>query len=322
MWIVSGAHTVAQQDARHGIRADQQHGGRMEARYRVVFAGQIQAGLDLALVKQEAATRLKASPEQLDQLFSLPRVILKKDVDAAYAHAYVAALREIGMLVELEPLLQETPAAHLESPLPPQISSVPPPEPRAESPLVTPAPPAEAHTKAPASAPAEENVIIQDGPAPLAVTMAGTEQTGSDLANTLAPLETAYTPPAPEAAPANPLTSSYERMQANLARAEAVLNASRRPAEPLAAVPEPPLFIRPAETIPAAPPATGLAVSVEATASPAPSPTEPPQPLLAKAPLLFRTTIECSECGTPHIIEGRLMVTVLPSPSVEPLVKL
>lgn len=299
----------------------------MEARYRVVFAGRIQAGLDLALVKQEAGTRLRASPEQLDQLFSLPRVILKKDVDGAYAHAYVAALREIGMLVELEPLpQQEIPPAQLESPPSPRISSAPPPEPRTEStPVTHMVPPAGARTGTPASAPVEENVIIQDSPAPLAVTTAGAEQTGSDLANTLAPLDTAHAPPAPEAAPANPLTSSYERMQANLARAEAVLNASRRPAEPLAAVPEPPVFTRAAEAAPtaapAAPVASSLTVSLDTTAAPAPSPAEPLQPLPAKAPLLFRTTIECSECGTPHIIEGRLMVTVLPSPGVEPQVK-
>jgi len=295
----------------------------MEARYRVVFAGRIQAELDLALVKQEAATRLKASPEQLDQLFSLPRVILKKDVDGAYAHAYVAALREIGMLVELEPLQQETHTADPESPPSPQASSAPPPEPRTESPLVTHmTPPAEARAETPATTPAEENVIIQDSPAPLAVGATNTEQTGSDLANTLAPLDTAYTPPVTETAPANPLTSSYERMQANLARAEAVLNASRKPAESLASPSEPPLFIRAAETAPAALPASSLGVSVDTTVSPVPSPAEPPQQLLAKAPLLFRTTIECSECGTPHIIEGRLMVTVLPSPSVEPPVKI
>jgi hypothetical protein len=294
----------------------------METRYRVVFAGRIQAGLDLALVKQEAGTRLKASPEQLDQLFSLSRVILKKDVDGTYGHAYVAALREIGMLVELEPLQQETPSGHIEPPHPAQ----PPFSSPQESPLTgafgADAAPAVAKAPAqnpqnPVTTPAEENVIIQDSPAPLAVTTANAEQAGNDLANTLAPLDTAHTPPATEAAPANPLTSSYERMQANLARAEAVLNASRKPAESLAIAPKPPLFTHTAETTPpAAPPAlpaSSLGVSVDTTASPVPSPAEPPQQLLAKAPLLFRTTFECSECGTPHIIEGRLMVTVVPS---------
>jgi hypothetical protein len=294
----------------------------METHYRVVFAGRIQAGLDLALVKQEAGTRLKASPEQLDQLFSLPRVILKKDVEGAYGHAYVAALREIGMLVELEPLQQEAPSVHIEPPHPAQPPFSSPQESQLTSALGAEEAPAVA--KAPSqtprhsvTTPAEENVIIQDSPAPLAFATANPEQTGSDLANTLAPLDTAHTPPATEAAPANPLTSSYERMQANLARAEAVLNASRKPAESLVTAPEPPLFVRAAETPPAATPAalpaSSLGVSVDTTVSPALSPAEPPQQLLAKAPLLFRTTIECSECGTPHIIEGRLMVTVVPS---------
>lgn len=272
----------------------------MEARFRVVFTGRVRTDLDPAQVKQEAATRLRASPAQLDQLFSLPRVILKKNVDVEYGHAYMQALQEIGMLVELEPMPADHSAAPVEAP--PLSPDAPPlSDASGTPPFVTPA----------AGAPAvDERVIIPDDPPPVSQTTNTQEAAADDLAKSLAPLTAAY--PAP--AGASSISSSYERMQANLARAEALLNASPKPALgdiPTAEADKTP--VRPTEqamTEQGPTPAKSFSVSIGATISAA---QEPQSSQIAKAPLLFRTTIECTACGTPHIIEGRLLVSVVPS---------
>lgn len=282
----------------------------MEAKLRIVFAGHIQPGLDLAQVKQDAAIRLRASPAQLDQLFSLPRVILKKNVDADYAHAYAETLREIGMLVELEPMPNEGTAGNNAPPAPapsnPQSST--PAAPSTAQPASTTAAPGiqpptlETPTKLPAAAAheAEERIIIPDdslSPSPLATAH---DNPTDDLARSLAPLDAAYGSTAAPSA----IHSSYERMQANLAKAEALLNASPKLAP--TAVPGTPYTT--AEQVQT----DEVSVSIAATSAPAGTP-ELQTVQIAKAPLLFRTTIECTACGTPHIIEGRLMISVVPS---------
>lgn len=281
----------------------------MEARFRVVFTGRVRTDLDPAQVKQEAATRLRASPAQLDQLFSLPRVILKKNVDAEYGYAYMQALQEIGMLVELEPMPADHSAAPVEAP---SLSPDTPPlsDTSGTPPFVTPAAEAPASPATSVAPAVDERVIIPDDPPPVSQTTTAQEAAADDLAKSLAPLTEAY----PTPAGASSISSSYERMQANLARAEALLNASPKPALgdiPTAEADKTP--VRPTEqamTEQSLTQAKSFSVSIGATISAAQE-AQPSQ--IAKAPLLFRTTIECTACGTPHIIEGRLLVSVVPS---------
>lgn len=285
----------------------------MEAKFRVVFTGRIQDGLDPARVKQEAATRLKASPAQLDQLFSLPRVILKKSVDADYGQAYVQALHEIGMLVELEPLPEDASGSTgRAAETPPVPDSAPPPARPMPKALSSPNVPALEEGKGLAP---EENVIIPDIPAPVHVSADLPDPMADDLASSLAPLEAAYPG---TAGPASSIISSYERMQANLSRAEALLNASHR----LEVSPPATAETLPAKDSPPPHPASeprGASQTGEPAMPPAGQPApqqEVSTPQIAQAPLLFRTTIECTTCGTPHIIEGRLLVSILPSGEV------
>lgn len=198
----------------------------MEPTFRIVFQGKLLAGSDPTQVRQRVGARLKASPAQLETLFSGARMILKKNLSASSAQAYLHALQALGMQVALE--------------------SCPPEASRSTS---SPARPETAQEVAPvilessASAPERSPAI-------------------NALANTLAPLDFAHQDTRP---------------------------ADRNPHES-------------APTHSVTPPHPRTAQPIEAPAA------SPP----AEAPLLFRTRIVCTECGTRHIIEGRLMISAIP----------
>lgn len=80
----------------------------MATEYRVIFAGAVLAGFELDAVKQTAGARLKASPEQVNRLFSGCSAVLKKGLSHELGERYIAELRRIGMVVEL---VAEVPAA-------------------------------------------------------------------------------------------------------------------------------------------------------------------------------------------------------------------
>lgn len=70
--------------------------------YRVVFSGEIAAGFEPAAVFQSAKQRMKASPTQMDKVFSGRKVVLKKGMTDKEGAYYVAELQKIGMRVFLE----------------------------------------------------------------------------------------------------------------------------------------------------------------------------------------------------------------------------
>ncbi|HSD36326.1 MAG TPA: hypothetical protein VLC92_02390 [Rhodocyclaceae bacterium] len=87
----------------------------MALQFQIVFQGKLLDGFELAAVKASAARRLKATPEQVDRLFSGKRAILKKNLPDDTAQRYAGELRRIGMLVVIEPELVKTPAPDVDS---------------------------------------------------------------------------------------------------------------------------------------------------------------------------------------------------------------
>ncbi|GAA5159684.1 hypothetical protein GCM10025770_06380 [Viridibacterium curvum] len=74
----------------------------MAAQFRILFAGAILEGFELAAVKVAAGDKLKANPAQVDRLFSGKRAVLKKNLPDDKAQQYFRVLRRIGMDVTLE----------------------------------------------------------------------------------------------------------------------------------------------------------------------------------------------------------------------------
>ncbi|WP_018609818.1 hypothetical protein [Uliginosibacterium gangwonense] len=81
----------------------------MDARYRIVFKGQIHEGYDLALVKKLVAFRLNASATQIERLFTGRKVIVKADLSERIANRYVGELSKLGMVAWAEPERKKTP---------------------------------------------------------------------------------------------------------------------------------------------------------------------------------------------------------------------
>ncbi|MDP5239574.1 hypothetical protein Q9Q94_08535 [Uliginosibacterium sp. 31-16] len=93
----------------------------METEYRVVFAGVVLEGFDPEVVKHAASSRLKASPEQLERLFSGRTAVLKKGLNSETGARYVAELTRLGMQVKLEATILTTAASPvIQPPAPPR----------------------------------------------------------------------------------------------------------------------------------------------------------------------------------------------------------
>ena len=90
----------------------------MDKTFRIVFQGAVRDGLDPAAVRQHAATRLKASPTQIERIFSGARAVLKQGLDAAQGQAYQRALEQLGMIITVEEISSTTllpPPARIEA---------------------------------------------------------------------------------------------------------------------------------------------------------------------------------------------------------------
>jgi len=96
-----------------------------DARFHIVFAGQLVKGADLATVKSNLGKIFKMDAARVEKLFSGQPVVLKKDADQATAMKFRAVLKQAGAECELRPVAasDQTPAT----------SSAPVPEPRSAS---------------------------------------------------------------------------------------------------------------------------------------------------------------------------------------------
>ncbi len=75
-----------------------------EARFHVVFAGQLVKGADPDTVKGNLGRLFKMDADRVEKLFSGQPVVLKKDADQATAMKFRAALKQAGAECVLKPL--------------------------------------------------------------------------------------------------------------------------------------------------------------------------------------------------------------------------
>lgn len=80
-----------------------------DARYHIVFAGQLVKGADPAAVKANLGKLFKLDGGRVEKLFSGQEVVLKKDADQATAMKFRAVLKQAGAECELRPV--DPPAA-------------------------------------------------------------------------------------------------------------------------------------------------------------------------------------------------------------------
>lgn len=110
-----------------------------DARFHVVFAGQLVKGADPETVKANLGRLFKMDAAKVEKLFSGQPVVLKKDADQATAMKFRAALKQAGAECVLKPL-QDTAPAPAAAPASAAIPAAPatstpasPPEPNQDS---------------------------------------------------------------------------------------------------------------------------------------------------------------------------------------------
>lgn len=70
--------------------------------YELAFYGELAPGAELEDCKTKLGQLFKASPAQIDKMFSGQRVVLKSKLDSATAEKYLAALKARGAVCKLE----------------------------------------------------------------------------------------------------------------------------------------------------------------------------------------------------------------------------
>ncbi len=70
--------------------------------YELAFYGELSPGAELEDCKAELGQLFKASPAQIDKMFSRQRVVLKSKLDAVTGEKYLAALKARGAVCKLE----------------------------------------------------------------------------------------------------------------------------------------------------------------------------------------------------------------------------
>lgn len=131
----------------------------MEEQNQLVFYGEILPGHDVEAVKAKLAELLKLTADQVANVFSGRKVVLRKSLPSEQAVSYVARLEKMGVKVFAEPLTA-APAIPAPAPIPAAAAVAPPPapEPAALATTTAPAP------QAPALAIAEPAVEEMDCP--------------------------------------------------------------------------------------------------------------------------------------------------------------
>ena len=103
-----------------------------DARFNIVFSGELVAGADPAKVRENLAKVFKMDLAKVEALFSGKPVVIKKGADEATATKFRAVLRQAGAQCEVVPLDQpaqtpapEAPAAAQESAASPEPGTAP-----------------------------------------------------------------------------------------------------------------------------------------------------------------------------------------------------
>jgi hypothetical protein len=112
-----------------------------DARFNVVFAGEIVNGADPAKVRENLAAAFRMDMAKVEALFSGKRVVVKKDADQATAMKFRAVMKQAGAVCDLERVGAEPPAVTPAEEKPAAPASVPAASsPRSPAPPATPAP--------------------------------------------------------------------------------------------------------------------------------------------------------------------------------------
>ncbi|MCC1497914.1 hypothetical protein [Alcanivorax sp. 1008] len=100
-----------------------------EARFNVIFAGQIVAGADPTKVRENLAAAFRMDMAKVEGLFTGKRVVVKKDADQATAMKFRAVMKQAGAQAELERVGEPTEpaAAPAAAPSPAPASAAPAP---------------------------------------------------------------------------------------------------------------------------------------------------------------------------------------------------
>lgn len=99
-----------------------------EARFNVVFAGEMVAGADPAKVRENLAAAFKMDISKVEALFSGKRVVVKKDADQATAMKFRAVMKQAGAVCDLERIGEESVAPATPAPAAP-VPAAPAPAP-------------------------------------------------------------------------------------------------------------------------------------------------------------------------------------------------
>lgn len=79
-----------------------------DATYMVVFRGELAEGAELAQVKESLEQLCKLTRDKVEQLFSLPAVVLKKNLSHELAHSFKQQLEKIGVITEVKAMAETT----------------------------------------------------------------------------------------------------------------------------------------------------------------------------------------------------------------------
>ncbi|MBN1397082.1 MAG: aconitate hydratase AcnA [Bacteroidetes bacterium] len=85
-------------------------------KYRILFNGEIEPGLDAAVVKERLAKLFKTTPEQVNKLFTGRPVTVNNNLDFSAAQQYITLMKNEGALCYFEPMKIAPP---------PQVNSIP-----------------------------------------------------------------------------------------------------------------------------------------------------------------------------------------------------
>ena len=129
-----------------------------DARFNIVFSGELVAGADPAKVRENLAKVFKMDLAKVEALFSGKPVVIKKSADQATAMKFRAVLRQAGAQCEMVPLEQPDDASAPASPAQP--------EPESAAPAAAAAPDAPGGENRASAEPAPGNAAVQAPQAP------------------------------------------------------------------------------------------------------------------------------------------------------------
>jgi hypothetical protein len=89
--------------------------------YNVVFGGAVSGGHKVEEVKRNLGAIFKADTKKIDQLFAVPQVVLKRNIDYDQATKYQKALQRAGAICNVEEVIQNIDQRAVDTPVPPPI---------------------------------------------------------------------------------------------------------------------------------------------------------------------------------------------------------